>query len=499
METWIRLVLAPCAWALSLVLAAGGCAVGPDYKPPQPAAPSSWYGASDRASFASERRPDLVHWWTLFGDPTLTSLVERAVQKNLDLQQARARVRQARAARGAAAAGLWPTADGTAAYTRSRAQEASVPRSATGGTLELFQAGLDAAWELDLFGGTRRNVEAAEADLQASIEDERATLVTLVAEVGLNYMDLRRFQQEAAIARKNLAAQRHSAELTRKRHWAGFVGALDVANAEAQVATTEAEIPMFETSAQQAIYRLSVLIAEEPASLMEELSTPAPIPSDPPEIPVLLPSELLLRRPDIRRAEAQIHAATARIGVATADLFPKFNLTGSAGFRGTALDEWLQWSRRVWSFGPAMDWQIFNAGRVLSAIELQKAVQEEALLAYQKTILTAFQEVENALVAYSNERQRRQALLEAVAANRRGVDLATRLYVQGETDFLHVLDAQRSLYASEDALAQSERNISANLVALFKALGGGWEAGPGPTGSGETAAPEKQEASQPDP
>lgn len=499
MKRRFRPILAPCAWAWTLLLAAGGCAVGPDYRPPQPSAPSSWYGAADRASFASERRPELVHWWTLFDDPSLTSLVERAVENNLDLKQARARVRQARAARGAAAAGLWPTADGTAAYTRSRtqAQEASVARGGASGTLELFQAGLDAAWELDLFGGSRRNVEAAEADLQASIEDERDTLVSLVAEVGLNYMDLRRFQQQAAIARKNLEIQRHSAELTRKRHWAGFVGALDVANAEAQVATTEAQIPILEASAEQAIYRLSVLTGKEPASLVEELSTPAPIPGDPPEIPMLLPSELLLRRPDVRRAEAQIHAATARIGVAASDLFPKFNLAGSTGFRGTALEEWLQGSRRVWSFGPAVDWQIFNAGRVLSAIELQEAVQEEALLAYQKTVLTAFQEVENALLAYSKERQRRQALLEAVAANRRSVDLATRLYVQGETDFLHVLEAERSLYASEDALAQSERNLAANLVALFKALGGGWEAEPSAPAGSKGSAGRGREASRP--
>ncbi len=498
MEKRMRPVPACRAWAWVLLLAAGGCAVGPDYRPPQPSTPSAWYGATDHARFPPCGQADLVHWWTLFNDPVLTSLVERAVLGNLDLRQARARVRQARAARGVAAAGLWPTAGGSAGYTRSRTQEGSVPGGASGRTAELFQAGLDAAWELDLFGGARRTVEAAEADLQASIEEERDTLVTLVAEVGLNVLDLRLSQQRAGIARKNLEIQRHSAELTRRRFGAGFVGALDVANAEAQVATTEAQIPVLETSAQQAIYRLSVLTGREPASLMEELSSPAPIPGDPPEIPMLLPSELLLRRPDIRRAEAQIHAATARIGAATADLFPKFNLAGSAGFRGTALDEWLHWSRRVWSFGPAMDWQLFNAGRVLSGIELQKAVQEEALLAYQKTILTALEEVENALLAYSKERERRQALLEAVAANRRGVDLATRLYVQGETDFLHVLDAERSLYASEDALAQSERNLSANLVTLFKALGGGWQAEPTPAGP-STAEGDRREASCPDP
>jgi NodT family efflux transporter outer membrane factor (OMF) lipoprotein len=232
---------------------------------------------------------------------------------------------------------------------------------------------------------------------------------------------------------------------------------------------------VFEASAQQAIYSLGVLLALEPSALVEELSPLSSIPAAPPEVPMLLPADLLLRRPDVRRAEAQIHGATARIGVATADLFPRFNLTGSAGFRGDAINEWLKWSNRVWSFGPAMDWQIFSAGRVTSNIELQRAIQEEAFLAYQKVVLTAFQDVENSLVTYAKEQERRKALLEAVTANRKAVDLATQLYIQGETDFLNVLNAQRSLYVSEDALVQSTRNLSTGLVALYKALGGGWD------------------------
>ena len=430
--------------------------------------PAAYIGRISTAETPAEYT-NLVQWWTMFNDPNLTSLVDRAVKSNLDLLQAEARIRQARAARGVAAAGFWPTADATSSYTRSRSGGSSATYS------NLFKAGLDAAWELDIFGGTRRNIEAAEAGIQFAVEDHRDVLVTLVSEVSLNYVELRGFQQEIVIAKDNLKAQQHTAELTRKRFQGGLVGSLDVANADAQVATTASQIPTMETSAQQTIYNLSVLLGHEPAALLEELSPASLIPTTPPEVPMGIPSELLRRRPDIRRAEAQIHGATARIGVATADLFPKFSLTGSLNFQSNQLNRLVKWNERSWSFGPAVDWQIFNAGSVSSNIKLQKAIQQETMLAYQKTVLIALQDVENALVAYANEHQRRKALVDAVAANRNAVELATKLYAQGQTDFLNVLNAQRSLYGSEDALVQSTRNLSTDLVALYKALGGGWD------------------------
>ncbi len=469
-------------WACVMMTA--GCTVGPDYKPQEPNMPAAYTGQISTAETPAEYT-GLVQWWTAFNDPNLTSLVERAVKSNLDLQQAEARIRQARAARGVAAAGFWPTADATGSYTRSRSGGSSSTYR------NLFQAGLDAAWELDVFGGTRRSIEAAEADIQFAVEDHRDVLVTLISEVALNYIELRGFQQEIVIARDNLKAQQHTAEVTRKRFHGGLVGSLDVANADAQVATTASVIPALETSALQTIYNLSVLLGREPAALLEELSpastlrqssvqTSSPqaaslIPTTPPEVPMGIPSELLRRRPDIRRAEAQIHGATARIGVATADLFPKFSLTGSLNFQSNQLNRLVKWNQRSWSFGPAVDWQIFNAGSVSYNIELQKALQQETMLAYQKTVLTALQDVENALVAYAKEHERRKALVDAVAANRSAVELATKLYAQGQTDFLNVLNAQRSLYGSEDALVQSTRNLSTDLVALYKALGGGWD------------------------
>ncbi|MGA1978948.1 MAG: efflux transporter outer membrane subunit [Sedimentisphaerales bacterium] len=446
-----------------------GCMVGPNFKPPKTSVPSSWTGVGGQKTGAV----DLVNWWTQFNDPNLTSLIDRAVASNLDLKQAESRLRQARAARIVVSAGLWPTLDATGSYSHS--QTAGSAKTKTSPTRrDLWQTGLDAAWELDIFGGVRRNVEAAESDIQAAVEDQRDVLVTLAGEVALNYVELRGFQQEIVIAQNNLKAQQHTAELTRQRFGSGLVGALDVANADAQVGTTASQIPVLETSAQQAIYNLSVLLGREPSALLAELSPVSTIPVTPPDLPAELPSDLLRRRPDIRRAEAQIHAATARIGVATADLFPKFNLTGSAGYQSNALDRMINSQNSFWSVGPSVDWQIFNAGAVSANIEVQKALSEQASLTYQKAVLTALQDVENALVSYSKEQQRYKALQGTVTANRKAVDLATQLYSQGQTEFLSVLDSQRSLYASEDSLVQSTRNLSTDLVSLYKALGGGW-------------------------
>jgi len=340
--------------------------------------------------------------------------------------------------------------------------------------------GLDASWELDLFGGVRRNIEASEADIKAAVEDRRDVLVSLAGEVGANYANLRGFQQQIEIARRNLEAQKHTAEITRKRHEAGFVGGLDVANARAQVASTQSQIPVIESSAKAAIYSLSVLLGQQPTVLDRELALDKPIPTTPPEVPIGLPSDLIRRRPDIRRSEAQLHAATARIGVATADLFPRFSLTGSFGLQGKEVSALGSLSNRFWSVGPAASWPIFDAGRIRWNIEVQNALQEQALLTYEQTILTALKDVETALVAYAKEQEHRQYLTEEVKENRKAVDLSMKLYVSGRTDFLNVLTAQRSLYVAEDALVQSTRNLATNLIALYKALGGGWENQPYP-------------------
>jgi multidrug efflux system outer membrane protein len=446
------------------VSAMSGCAVGPNFEKPQADVPAAWSDANSTSAVTEE----LTQWWTTFGDPNLTSLVERAINSNLNLKLAESRIRQARAARGVVASGFWPSADLSASYSRGRASGSSP-------ITELYQTGLDAIWEIDIFGGTRRSIEAANADLLTAIEDHRDVLITLTAEVALNYIDLRGLQQEIVIALNNLKAQQHSANLTRERFEGGFVSALDVANANALVASTASQIPVLRGAAQQTIYNIAILLGLEPSALLKELLPSSTIPVGPVEVPAGVPSDLLRRRPDIRRAEAQLHAETALVGVAVADLFPRFTLSGSYGYRDNQFDSLTEWRNRSWSFGPSASWQIFSAGRVRSNIELQKAVQEQSMIAYQQTVLTALQEVENALIASSTEFEHRSALIEVVAANRKAVELSTQLYIEGQADFLNVLVAQRALYSSEDALVQSNRNVSTNLVALYKALGGGWD------------------------
>lgn len=468
-----------------LVVLMMGCAVGPNFQPPQKEVPPAWDGqAVGNAAQMSQTTPKpvtLVEWWTAFNDPVLVSLVEMATKANLDVRQAEARIRQARAARGVAGAPLWPQLEASALYQKSQGSS----EAAGGGGIatvsrvrDLFQVGLDASWELDIFGGTRRSIEAATADLKAAVEDRRDVLVTLMGEVATNYFNLRGFQQQIAIAQKNLEAQRKTAQITRRRFEAGFVSRLDVANAEAQVATTEAQIPLLEASARAAIYNLGVLLGREPAALEAALRQPLPIAPPPPEVPVGLPSDLLRRRPDIRRAEAQLHAATARIGVAVADLFPRFNLTGTVGLSASEISRLGTPGSRFWSFSPSITWPVFAGGRIRANIQVQNALQEQAYLAWEKAVLTALKDVETALVTYAKEQEHWKSLSQAVASNRQAVELAMKLYVAGKTDFLNVLNAQRSLYVTEDALTQSTRNLATSLVALYKALGGGWEKTP---------------------
>jgi NodT family efflux transporter outer membrane factor (OMF) lipoprotein len=420
---------------------------------------------------ATAQSADLTQWWRQFNDTTLTALAEEAVRTNLDLRLAEARLRQARATRGVAIGGLWPAVTTSGSYQRLHTAGVTPDDQQQ----NLYQAGLDAVWELDLFGGHRRNVESANANIQAAIENIRDVQVSLVAEVALNYIQLRGFQQEIVIAQNNLKAQQHTAEITHKRLNVGFASGLDVANADSDVATTESQIPVFETAAQQSIYALGVLLARPPADLLKQLSPTGNLPSVPAQVPAGLPSDLLRRRPDIRESEAQLHAATAQIGVAIADLFPTFSLTGTVNWQSNLLRTWWTEASRSFGVGPSVSWPIFQGGAIVSNVRVQKALRDQAFITYQKTVLAAFQDVENALIAFAKEQQHRKALNDAVVANRKAVDLSLQLYTEGQIDFLNVLNAQRSLYASEDAFVQSERNIATDLIALYKALGGGWE------------------------
>ncbi|HXG50191.1 MAG TPA: efflux transporter outer membrane subunit [candidate division Zixibacteria bacterium] len=470
------------AW-MAGALALAGCAVGPDYRRPETPLPARWGNASEPG--ISMESADLARWWTAFKDPVLDSLVERAVRSNPDLRLAEARIREARATRAATAAGAWPGVDVSGSYTRSRSSEhgsvsrsqgnATQPSQSLGVEQDLFRTGFDASWEIDFFGRVRRSVEAADALIEATVEDRRNALVTLLGEVARSYVDLRGFQQRLAVTRANFKAQQDTLELTRVRFTAGLASDLDVARAESQVNTTAAQIPVLEAAIKQAAHRLDVLLGSEPGALWSELSKEAPTPTLPPEALVGLPSELLRRRPDIRGAERRLAAATAQVGAATADLFPRFSLTGAFGLQSVSASDWWSAPSRFWSIGPTLRWPVFDAGRIRANIEVRNAQQEQALRQYEKTILTALEEVENALVSYAREQARHRSLLAAVAANRRAVEMANELYLRGLNDFLNVLDAQRSLYAAENDLAQSRAAMASNLVALYKALGGGWD------------------------
>jgi len=473
------------AFLLALaIVALAGCAVGPDYHPPKTQAPANWSEA--QLGGTTNSAVQIVDWWKAFNDPELNSLVQRAVAANYDLRIADGRLHEARALRTGVIFDLGPTIDGGAGYTDSRQSRNSIPFKTSGPVggqitsnylfqTDLYDAHFDASWEIDVFGGKRRALQQANALLASTEEDRHDVLVSVLAEVARNYVDVRDFQQRLAIASKNIAAQQDAVDIARARFQAGLASELDAKQAEVLLATTQSQVPTFEESLKQAVHRLGVLIGQEPGALIEELGTTAPIPEPPPEVPVGLPSDLLRRRPDVRRAERQLAAATANIGVQTAELFPKFSLTGLAGFQSFSVGDWFSGASKYWSAGPTVTWRILDYGHVRSQIQTANAQAQQSLAMYDKTVLMSLEDVENALVAYSKEQVRHRSLQEAVDASRGAVEISSDLYKNGLTSFLNVVDAERSLCQAEDDLVQSERTVTVNLVSLYKALGGGWE------------------------
>lgn len=440
-------------------------------------------------------------WWKTFNDAVLTSLIEEAAASNLDLKQAGYRVVQARSTVGVMTAGLFPDLNLQGAVTRrhnslaasatnnstnsalattipqSSSQTVSVPGTSPSlhSASNLFQAGVSSSWTADVFGGIRRNIETAEANLQVSIEDRRGIFLTLVSDVAVNYVNLRAFQRQAGIAKDQLKIQEQTASIMQRRHEAGFATSLDTSNANALVASTKAQIPVYEAGAELAIQNISVLLGKEPTAMHKVLVPVKDIPTVTGGIPAGLPSEILRRRPDIRKAEARLHAATAQIGVATADLYPKFSLTGTAGFSGAHAKDIGTPKSVFWTASPSFSLPIFTAGRVSWNIKLQENIRDENFAFYQKTLLVAFKEVESALVNFGTDQERMKHLQETVRNYRNSVKTAMTLYIAGKTDFLNVVTAQQSLINSENALTQSTLNAALDLISLYKALGGGWE------------------------
>lgn len=463
-KTIVSLCLAGCLWTLLT----GCAAVGPDYLAPDLSAPAAWNGAP-AAGISQDSDPQvLANWWKTLNDPLLSELMERAVAGNLDLKQAQSRVRQARAERGEKQAATSPAVDASGSFSRSRG-------SGSGAMSNLYRLGLDAGWELDVFGGLRRSVEAADARVEASEADLRDVLVSLLGETALNYIDVRTYQTQLTVAETNLKSLTETYHLTSWRAEAGQIGQLDVEQARYNLEQTRAQIPGLKNSLNQAENALAVLLGVQPGALQSQLEERQPIPTPPSEVAVGVPAEALRQRPDIRKAERELAAQTAQVGVATADLYPKFSLSGSIGLEALSADGFLSANNRTWQIAPGVSWNIFDAGRLRKKIEIQSALQEQSLLTYEATVLGALQEVENALVAYAHEQERRGALNLATGAALRASDLARQQYAAGLIDFLSVLEAQRALLTLQQQLAESEGLVTGNLVRLYKALGGGWE------------------------
>ncbi len=419
---------------------------------------------------AQEDPQTLSKWWTTLKDPVLSGLIQRAVYGNLDLKKARARIREARARRGIAKSALFPTVDASSSAVRSRSSE----DRGMGQTDTLYSAGLDASWELDIFGGVRRSVETADANIEAAQEGLRDVLVSLLAEVALNYIDVRAYQARLTVAESNLGSQNETLQLTQWRYEAGLSDRLDVEQAHYNLENTQSQIPPLRTGAEQAMNRIAVLLGEEPGTVHKELETYTAIPAIPLQVAVGVPADLLRRRPDVRQTERDLAAQTAKIGVATADLYPKFTLNGSIGLEAFSLGNLFTSGSRTFSAGPSVTWRVFDAGAIRQNIEVQSALQEQYLITYEAAVLNALKEVENAVVAYGEEQNRRESLREATGAAQRAVDLAQLKYQAGLSDFLNVLIAQRSLISFQDQLVQSDGTVVSNLVRLYKALGGGW-------------------------
>ncbi len=463
-----ELALRLCGWVAVIALA--GCTVGPDYVPPEALASPTWHTEIEDTVTAEPVDPaTLASWWTTLDDPALSSLIERAVVGNLDLKRAQSRIREARARRSVAGGAFYPTLDaaGSAVWSRSGAGTGA-NRSG-----ESYASNFDAGWELDLFGGTRRSVEAAQASLEASEEDLRDVLVSLLAETALNYVEVRTFQARLAAAEASLQTQDKTYQLALWRRQAGLDDELAVQQARYNLENTRSQVPTLRAGLEEAMNRIAVLLGESPGQVHGDLERPEPIPVPPSKVAVGVPADVVRRRPDVRRAERELAAQTARVGVAMADLYPRLALNGSVGLETLSLSSPSSSGTWAVSGGPRISWPIFNA-TIRPNIEVQSALQEQALIQYETVVLNSLEEVENALVAYAQEQRRRDSLREATRASQAAAELAQQKYQAGLTDFSNVLDAERSLLSFQDQLNQSNGTVTSNVIRLYKALGGGW-------------------------
>jgi outer membrane protein, multidrug efflux system len=472
-----------------------GCAVGPNFVKPKPNVPPHWSATAaadgaEGAAHVTSGPAQTTAWWSRFGDPTLTSLVDQSAAQNLNVKQAVLRIEEAQAQAAVVSGGLWPSLSANASWSRQRistntpngfifgAHFPGLPATLTD-PFDLYQLGLGASWTLDLFGTARRAIEAANAQMQAAVEGEHAVVLSMVSDVAATYIDLRGAQTRRAILERSLATQRDLLQLTRDRRNAGLTSDLDVENATAEVGTTQAQIPLTERQITVDVNELSQLMARPPEALRAELAAARPVPPVPPVVPIGLPSDLARRRPDIREAEADLHAATAEIGVAVSEFFPQLTLTAEGGYQAQGLGQLIEAASRFASLGPAIELPLFEGGRLRATVRLRRLQAKEAAVIYAQTVLTALNQVEDALAAYGSDQARRTSLETAVKASRTASLLARQRYESGVASFIDVLDAERSEEENELALADAATAVSADLVQLYRALGGGWADGGG--------------------
>ena len=460
-----------CAVALQAAVAAG-CAVGRNYHQPETAVEAAFANAAEPGLAAGEA---VERYWTSFDDPLLNGLIDEALARNKDLAVAAANLRAARAAKRLIGFDQYPTVTLAGSYAHDRDSQQQLPFVAPQRReFDTAQGSFDGLWELDLFGRVRRNVEAARADLGGSEATLRDARVSMVAEVARDYFILRGLQDQLALTERNADNQVRSLQLTRTRLDAGRGNELDTSRAEAQWQTTLASIPTLQASIATTTYRLSVLTGRQPTALAERLSPAAAMPALPALNAIGTPEQLLRRRPDVRVAERRLAAATARIGVAMGDLFPKVTILGEVGYWAPTFGDFGRSEARFFSVGPSISWAAFDLGRVRARIGSAEAQTDAALAAYEGAVLNALEDTEGTLITYGRSQSRRAALQVAAAASDKAADLARKRFEGGLIDFLEVLDAERTSLSAELLLSQSRTDAATSLVAVYKALGAGW-------------------------
>jgi len=474
-----RLWLIPCAWVLYSCL---GCHVGPNYTSTSVAIPDAWHQQLENGEFVGTS--ELDQWWTLLDDDVLNELIGSADSSSLTLQGAYFRICQARAQRCIVASSKFPQLSTDGSFLTSL--QSANAFGGGGGFASIFTRDLwtlqgNIAWEPDLFGRIYRQIESADATICAQVEAYRDVLVSLYGDIAQTYVQVRTTQAQLEYARQNVGIQQKALDLARRRVEGGVAANVDEFQAESNLASTEAEIPPLEQQLHQSLNRLAVLLGHCPGSLHDPLALPAPIPSVPDYLPLVIPCDAIRQRPDIRNAERLVAARTADIGVATAELFPRFSIGGNIGLSSQNFSSLMSSASLGYGLGPSFSWPVFQAGRIRCNIRNAESIVQESIANYEQTVLLALEEVENAVVGFNKERVRRKALARTVEAAENSLESVLALYREGKVDFQNVLDTQRTLFLAQNGLAISEGQIVIQLITLYRAMGGGWKSSKSPT------------------